>query len=103
MEETNMSWFVELSERIYTELMRAAQASGKTPAAWIQERLPKNGTLGENRQPSKEELAAADAALDACVVSMGHPIGTDNEQIDRDLGQAYGDDHADHYSRSEST
>jgi len=48
-----------------------------------------------------EEIAAADAALDECLVSMGGPLGADNEQIDADLAREYGDDHADLYRPAE--
>lgn len=93
---------LELPESVYTNLVRAAQASGTTPAGWIQERLPKNGVHGNGSDVTDEDLAAADAALDDCLVSLGRPIGTDNEQIDADLAREYGNDHADLYRPSES-
>jgi hypothetical protein len=95
MEEANMNRSLELPEGVYRELMRAAEASGKTPAGWIQEHLPKNGAIGNGPNVTDKELAAADAALDECLVSLGHALGTDNEQIDADLAREYGDDHAD--------
>src|SRR5438876_10671602 len=97
-----MNRSLELPEGVYSDLVRAAEASGKTPAGWIQERLPKNGAIGKNADASDEELAAADAALDDCLVSLGHPLGIDNEQIDADLAREYGADHADLYRPSES-
>src|SRR5437867_1326197 len=93
MEKAGMNRSLQLPETIYTELVRAAEASGTTPAGWIQEHLPKSG--GNGSYVSDEELAVADAALDECLVSLGHAIGTDNEQIDVDLAREYGDDHAD--------
>ena len=93
---------LELPESVYTDLVRAASASGTTPAGWIQEHLPKNGDSGNGHEVSDDELATADAALDACLISVGHAIGTDNEQIDADLGREYGDDHAELYRPSES-
>jgi hypothetical protein len=90
---------IELPESVYTELIRAAQASGTTPAGWIADHLPKYVRNGKD--VSDAELAAADAALRACMVSMGRPIGTDNEQIDADLAREYGDDHADLYRPAE--
>ncbi|MFL5245451.1 MAG: hypothetical protein ACJ8FY_25420 [Gemmataceae bacterium] len=92
-----MTRSLELPEGIYRDLVRAAQASGKTPAGWIQERLPKNGANGKGTDASDEELAAADAALDDCLISLGHALGADNERIDADLTSEYGDDHADLY------
>lgn len=85
---------VELTESVYQQLVRAAEASGTTPAGWIQDQLPKNGSPGAQRDPTDAELAAADAALDECLVSPVHPLGTDNEQMDADLAHEYGDDHA---------
>jgi hypothetical protein len=102
VEETEMSKSIELPESVYRDLMRAAEAAGKTAAGWIQERLANNGAIGNGADASDEELAAADAALDACLVSVGHAVGADNEQIDADLAREYGDDHADLYRPSES-
>jgi len=95
-----MNRSLELPESVYRDLVRAAQASGKTPAGWIQERLPKNGTTGKATDASDEELAAADAALDDCLITLGHALGADNERIDADLALEYGDDHADLYRPS---
>jgi hypothetical protein len=89
MEKSDMNRSLELPESVYKDLVRAAQASSQTPAGWIQERLPKNADIGNGAGPSDEELAAADAALDECLVSLGHPVGADNEQIDADLAREY--------------
>jgi hypothetical protein len=97
-EGLDMNRSLELPEGVYRDLVRAAEASGKTPAGWIQERLPKNG---DGVDATDEELAAADAALDQCLVSLGRRLGADNEQIDADLAREYGDDHADLYRPSE--
>ncbi len=74
--------------------MRATEASGKTPAGCIQERLPKNGAIANGTEANDEELAAADAALDDCLVSLGYPLGASYDQIDADLAREYGDDRA---------
>ncbi len=89
-----MNRTLELPETVYADLVRAAEASGRTPAGWIQERLPKNGAIGVGTDASDEEFAAADARLNECLVSLGHAVGADNEQIDADLAREYGDDHA---------
>jgi hypothetical protein len=102
MDKAEMSKSVELPESVYTDLVRAANANGTTPVGWLQEHLPKNGGVGKTDGVSDEELAAADAALDECLISLGHALGTDNEQIDADLARAYGDDHADLYRAAES-
>ncbi len=67
-----MNRSLELPESIYTDLVRAAEASGTTPAGWIQEHLPKNGATGNGSDARDGEFAAADAALDDCLVSLGH-------------------------------
>jgi len=95
-----MNRSLELPEDVYRDLLRAAEASGQTPAGWIQERLANNGSVGNGREAGDEELASADAALDECLVSLGNPLGTDNEQIDADLARQYGDDHANLYRPS---
>ena len=41
-----MNRSLELPEAVYRDLVQAAEASGKTPVGWIQERLPNNGTIG---------------------------------------------------------
>jgi hypothetical protein len=92
---------LELPEKVYAELVRAAEASGTTPVGWIQEHLPKSAATPNGFEASDQEFVAADSALDECLVSLGHPIGTDNEQIDADLAREYGDDHADLNRRSE--
>jgi hypothetical protein len=46
MEEAAMNRSLELPEGVYSDLVRAAEASGTNPAGWIQERLPKNGAIG---------------------------------------------------------
>jgi hypothetical protein len=97
-----MNRALELPEGVYADLVRAAEASGTTPAGWIQERLPKNGVIGNGADVSAEELAAADAALDECLVSLGHALGADSEQIDADLAREYANDHDDLSCPSES-
>jgi hypothetical protein len=96
-----MNRSLELPESVYRGLLRAAEASGQTPSGWIQERLPKDGPIGNGQEATDQELAAADAALDECLVSLGRSLGADNEQIDADLARQYEDDHADLYRPSE--
>jgi hypothetical protein len=93
-----MSQPIELPESVYQALLRAAQSSGKTPAGWIEDRLPKNGVVVNGDSVTDAELTAADAALDECLVSVG-PLGADNDQIDADLAREYGDDHANLHSQ----
>ena len=55
--------------------------------------------LTPRRQPTPEEIAAANAELFSHTSSLGYATGLDNEQIDADLGREYGDDHADLYTQ----
>ena len=48
MDKAEVNKSLELPESVYSDLLRAAAASGTSPAAWIQEHLPKNG---ERRLP----------------------------------------------------
>ncbi len=84
-----MSQMLELPDPIYQALLEAAQASGKTPVAWIAEKLPKLRAA-----PTAEEREIANARLRQFTVSLGHATGIDNEGIDADLAREYGDDHA---------
>ena len=52
-----MNRTLELPETIYLELIQASKASGNTPAGWIQERLPKNGTIGNGSGVTDPDLA----------------------------------------------
>jgi hypothetical protein len=90
-----MTRSLELPESVYADLVQAAAAT--TPVGWIQQHLPKSSASDDGHEVSDEQLAAADASLDECLVSLGHAIGTDNEQIDLDLACEYGSDHADLY------
>ena len=85
---------VELPEPIYTRLMELAQERETTAAEVIAAMLPT-----PRREPTPEEIAAANAELFSHIVSLGYATGTDNEQIDADLVREYGDDHADLYRK----
>jgi hypothetical protein len=82
-----MGRMLELSEAVYEALIEAARASGVAPSEWIAARLPGRG----NHAPSTEPLAVVREWLFRHVVSLGHPIGTDNEAIEADLARGYGD------------
>jgi hypothetical protein len=50
-------------------------------------------------EPTDEEIAAADAALEQTIISPGYATGTDNTRIDADLAREYVDSHADLYRK----
>jgi hypothetical protein len=96
-EEIPMSQILELPDSVYNALVEAAKAAGETPAHWIAAHLPPAAAANGEPAPTEEEIAAADARLEACIISLGRSTGSDNESIDADLAREYGDDHADLY------
>jgi hypothetical protein len=77
-----MSRVLELPETIYMALVEAAQANGLTPSDWIASKLPPG-----RPSPTPEERRESLARLLKHTVSLGHPTGVDNEQIDADLAR----------------
>ena len=97
-----MSHTLELPDTIYTALVKAAQESGTTPVAWIEENLskPYYGKGAETSYPpTHEEIARANAHLDQYVVSLGYATGSSNSSIDADLVREYGNDHSSLYHK----
>ena len=77
-----MSRALELPESIYNAIVEAAQANGLTPADWIAAKLPPG-----RPSPTAEVRRDALARLLRHTVSLGHPTGVANEQIDSDLAR----------------
>ncbi len=84
-----MSQLLELPDRVYSALLKAAKANGQTPVTWIEEKLPKGPAA-----LTPEEREAALARLWRHSVSVDSAVGIDNEQIDADLAAEYGSDHS---------
>jgi hypothetical protein len=77
---------LELPEEAWQELVKAATESDTTPVGWIASRLPHHGSKGKlSKSPSKGEVARANARLRETIVHYGRELGTDNEEIDRDI------------------
>jgi hypothetical protein len=86
--EAEMTRTLELPEKTYTALEKAAYQSGTSIADWIAGHLSETG--GESdRKPTEVEIESANARLDSCIVDYGRALGTDNEDIDADLARAY--------------
>jgi hypothetical protein len=86
-----MNQTLELPEKVYAALVEAARADGVSPTEWIEGKLPRSavGTRSEQeRSHALERLLRHAGAID-----LGHPAGTDNEQIDADLAQECGEAH----------
>jgi hypothetical protein len=84
-----MTRSLELPEGVYNAVIAVSRSQGVEPAEWIASHLP----LPPRRRGSEAELKAARELLFAHTFSLGHPTGTDNEQIDADLAREYGDSH----------
>ncbi|HLJ95643.1 MAG TPA: hypothetical protein VKU02_20875 [Gemmataceae bacterium] len=88
-----MSQILKLPDEVYEALRETARGSGMAPEEWIAAHLPRleapNGGM-----PSSTEIARANARLRRHIISSGRPGPCDNERIDADLAQEYGDDHA---------
>jgi hypothetical protein len=85
-----MSRALDLPEPLYHALLDAAHASGLTPADWIASKLP-----ASNRSPTPEEGTRATTRLLSHSVSLGHPTGLANEEIDADIARELGASHED--------
>jgi hypothetical protein len=93
-----MSQILKLPDEVYEALKQAARSSGMAPEEWIAAHLPVRGER-KDRRPTTKAIARANARLRKHIIASGRPGSCDNEQIDADLAQAYGDDHADLYRR----
>ncbi len=88
---------VELTDAVYDAVRAAAAAAGSTPDAWVAARLAELLPAEErviNGQPqslSETERLAVETRLFQYIgaVSLGHPLGADNESIDADLAREY--------------
>ena len=73
---------VSVPEEVYQPLVEEALKQGRTPeeeaSLRLQRSVPRRN--GERRSGALRELFGS--------VSLGHPIGVDNEDIDRDIARA---------------
>ena len=86
-----MTRTLELPEPVYDALVEAARSRGVAPSEWIASRLPR--PVQPPVSEADREVAVARLLRFAGTVSLGHPTGVDNEQIDADLAREYGDSH----------
>ena len=82
---------LQLPDYLLKQLIEAAEAAGTTPIEWIQAHLPCSST--QSKGATREEIDEANSRLAKCIVNLGYPTGTDNEQIDADLAREYADTH----------
>jgi hypothetical protein len=86
-----MNQTLELPEQVYAALVEAARADGVSPTEWIEGKLPRP-TIGA-RSDQEQSHALERLLRYAGVIDLGHPTGTDNEQIDADLAREYSETH----------
>jgi hypothetical protein len=86
-----MSQTLELPERTYAALVEAARAEGVSPTEWIEGKL-RRAAVG-NRSEQERSHALERLLRHAGAIDLGHPAGTDSEQIDADLAREYGGAH----------
>jgi hypothetical protein len=90
---------IELSDRLYGLIEQQAQAAGSTPSRVAAESLQRQfadvGAFLRDDIRTTEDVHAAREAFERLIGScdLGHPLGTDNEQIDADLARAYAETH----------
>jgi hypothetical protein len=88
---------VELDDQVYDAICNQAEAAGSSPAQFAAAALELrfNGFHHRADTRTQVEKQAARERFESHFgsVDLGHPIGTDNEQIDADLAREYGDPH----------
>lgn len=83
---------LELPDDVFALVADAAAKSGETPEQWIHSQL---AAWGPKSVISESERAAAMQRLmcHAGAVDLGRPTGTDNIDVDRDLGAEFDRNH----------
>ncbi len=88
---------VELSDHVYATIHQQAEAAGTSPAqvivAALEQRFNGIQKCGDSRTDAEKKAANDRFRSLFGSVDLGHPTGTENEQIDADLGREYGDPH----------
>lgn len=86
---------LEISDEVYADLQRKANAVGISITEWIVTVLSRQGTATNRVMLSLEqqEQARQKFKSHAGAISLGYATGTDNEAIDVDLAKAYADEY----------
>ncbi len=85
---------LELSDEVYAHLEQQANAQGLPLAEWIVAELSRqdHDFLQIMYSSENQDIARQRFKAHAGSISLGAPTGIDNESIDADLAQAYGND-----------
>jgi hypothetical protein len=91
---------LELSEEVYSAILRHAEAVGTSPAHWIASTLEQQYSssraqpLARTQRTEAEKQAARERfERHFGEVDLGYATGVDNEQIDADLAREYAATH----------
>ncbi|MEM8640885.1 MAG: hypothetical protein AAGG51_19015 [Cyanobacteria bacterium P01_G01_bin.54] len=85
---------LEISDEVYADLQRKANALGLSMTEWIviilsQQNLATNRT---QLSPEQQEQARQNFKRHAGAIDLGYVTGSGNDQIDADLARAYADE-----------
>jgi hypothetical protein len=91
---------LELSDEVYTTILRQAESAGTSPSHWLATTLerqygPRHAEQSARRPRTTAEQHAARIRFEQHFgeVDLPEAVGTDNEQIDADLAREYSDTH----------
>jgi hypothetical protein len=86
---------LEVSDEIYADLQRKANAVGISITEWIVTVLSRQDATANRVMLTLEqqEQARQKFKSHAGAISLGYATGTDNEAIDADLARAYADEY----------
>lgn len=86
---------LEISDEVYADLQRKANAVGVSITEWIVTVLSRQGetvarvTLSSEQQEQARQKFKSHAGA----ISLGYATGSDNQAIDADLARAYADEY----------
>jgi hypothetical protein len=91
---------LELSDEVYTVILRQADAAGTSPAHWVATTLEQQysrfrdwQSIRTQRTESERQAARERFERHFGEVDLGYATGVDNDQIDADLAREYADTH----------
>jgi hypothetical protein len=86
---------LEISDEVYADLQRKANAVGVSMTEWIVTVLSRQGETVTRvmLSPERQEQARQKFKSHAGAISLGHATGADNQAIDADLARAYADEY----------
>jgi hypothetical protein len=83
----------DLDERLTAEARRQGTTPERLALDTLRKSLVPNGEKKARLTEAEKQAARAEFERHFGEVDLGHPTGTDNEQIDTDLAREYGNNH----------